>query len=151
MYCNHITEVMMMMSHLAVACVVVGGLAPVGMYSPYLGHGRSWDKQRFEVFFGDGAGVKGILPGFSQCAILFGKCVCKLKIVYIWLLRASPQTPAGDLSWTQLREFRPLDPLSPPYFQTLVTPLTYRAYTTNDRMYYFGFTSVHNAVCGILC
>jgi len=38
---------------------------------------------------------------------------CKLS-VYIWLMRASPQTPTGALPWTLLGDFRQPDPLCVP-------------------------------------
>ena len=62
---------------------------------------------------------------FNQCSILLGKCVCPLQIAYVYLASGgfAPRPPPGLCPWTPLGDFRPPDPLCPPYLQTLATPL----------------------------
>jgi len=63
---------------------------------------------------------------FNQCSILLGKCVCALQIAYVYLASGgfAPRPPPGLCPWTPLGDFRPPDPLCPPYLQTLATPLS---------------------------
>jgi len=83
------------------------------------------------------------------------KCVCPLQIVYaycIWLLGASPPDPHRDLPLDPAGDFRPPNPLCPPYLQTLATQprrskveeLHNAVTTTTERMPHFqhNFTQI---------
>jgi len=62
---------------------------------------------------------------FNQCSMLLGKCVCPLQIAHVYLASRgfAPRPPPRLCPWTPLGDFRPPDPLCPPYLQTLATPL----------------------------
>ena len=90
----------------------------------YLGQGGSWDLHKFEEFFWrsrvGGSRLRMSLKVHRISSMnTWRKCVCPLQIVYAYL--ASAYT--GNCSWAPLGDFRPPEPLCPPYLQTLATPL----------------------------